>query len=497
MGMRLQNSFHGLCLFASIIALAPACESPTPAPLTQRSGIASAGVDAPPPAKKGFDGLGCMTDDECESGHCNNRVCCAKGDCCKVTEDCALDTKDSVVCEDSATCQGSRGTVACNTSYRCVISEGGTPDDSGCTKETEASDCGFYKSAFCNGTRDQREPTCPTACTTNDDCDMDAHCAGNQCIANLPDGGACTADGDCMNGHCNHGFCCAKGDCCAVDTDCDPAMYSAPPSCTDMAMCQGARMVPACVDSMCEQRMEDDDTACDRNVIANACGDLPVKCRGGADQKPPPPCATGTCGGFAASTCNEGAFCWQNRCQPDQPDGESCTNDASCQSGHCQNNVCCSEGECCTSDDQCPPIGMCMDARTCQGKRQDRHCDVDHGTCANNPGMLADDDSSCSGRPTGLNCNLNFARPCTAAVDQQPPSMENGGCIPCTTTPVCPPGAGALIPRCGGCAPNATGPMTVDGEMIPAMCGTGITRPNDVAVGCSGVGRTCTGGVCQ
>lgn len=483
-------------------ALVSACQSPSTVPLTDRPNLVTAagggqaaGGSQAAPVKKGFDGLACKGDEECESGHCSNKICCSRGDCCKVAEDCGVDTKDSLVCDDSATCQGTRGSVSCTTAYRCAVMEGGIQDDSGCNAKTEADDCGLYKSVFCDGTKDQKAPKCPDACTTNDECDEGAHCAGNKCIANLPNGGACTADTDCMGAHCDHGFCCAMGDCCMADTDCDPTKYSAPPSCTDPKMCQGTSMAPACMDNQCGTRMSDDDSACDRNVISDECGGLPVKCRGGADQQAPPPCATGTCGGFGRATCNEGAFCWQGKCTPDQPDGESCTVDDSCQSGHCANNVCCSEGDCCTSDDQCKPVKMCTDPSNCKGQRQEFHCDVEHGKCEKS-GEPKEDSSSCVGQVAGTDCGLNPPARCTAAEKQEQPPKS--ACPRCTTTPTC----------TGGCYPF--GPTTCVAPPTPsAMACMGTTPPPNCGktyecgsglplkpVGCTFGATKCTAGIC-
>lgn len=483
--------------------LLTACETTSIAPLpTRMDAIGIGGNAATPVVEKVASGVTCEADADCESDHCSNHVCCSKGDCCKVVADCGFDPKNSLVCDDPATCQGTRGTVMCSSSHRCVVMEGGEDDDSGCTAMMEADDCGLYKSSFCSGTKTQTAPKCIDTCASNDDCDMGAHCADSKCITNLPDGGACKADTDCASAHCNTGLCCKEGDCCMLDTDCDPTKYGTPPTCTDTAMCQGSRGVAACMENKCGTRMADDDSACDRNVVANACGDSPVKCRGGADQPPPPPCATGTCGGFfGGSTCNEGAFCWQGKCVPDQPDGESCVDDKSCQGGHCANNVCCAGGDCCTSDDQCPAVRTCDQPGMCQGKRQERHCDVPHGVCEKT-GMPVDDDSACVGKPPTVDCGMNFVIPCSAAPDQTPP-MAPAACVPCTTTYVCEPSQGTFHIECPGmCATmvSPARPPTGGSGGDPGawgMCLDKTTPKKPQPVGCSLGATSCQVGVCK
>jgi hypothetical protein len=213
----------------------------------------------------------------------------------------------------------------------------------------------------------------------------------------------------------------------------------------------------------------DDDSACERNVIANPCGDGPaVKCQGVAQQVAPPPCATGTCGSlFAADSCNKEAFCYQSKCIPDQPNGEGCTGPEACQSGHCENNVCCTEGDCCENDSQCPAVKTCTNAGACEGKRQEKHCDTDKGVCMND--AMVDDDSGCMGQVAATDCGLNLPATCTGAEQQTMP--------PTTSCPAC-----LLVPICGGGLTYVIG-MDMCGRYVPTDGGlpmldtTSLERP--------------------
>jgi hypothetical protein len=394
------------------------------------TGIAGSGPSATGSA---VDGEPCTGDPDCQSGHCSNQICCASGDCCLTEADCPSNDGTTALCEESDECQGTRGAVMCSR-FRCRTRDG-VEDDSGCDAKTEADDCDLYASVFCTGEMDQEAPECPDYCSDDTACDMEAHCFEGECVSDVPNGGECTLDSECASGHCNGGLCCASGNCCREATDCPEAQYSTPPVCVDAATCQGTRGGPACEDSQCTVADMEDDTGCDRTVVADMCGEGPdVKCRGGVDQGAPPPCATGTCGGgfFMMASCNEEAFCWENECLPDQPNGEGCTGPESCQSNHCENNVCCDEGgDCCENDSQCPPVPICGDLVTCQGERQERYCDTMRGVCAN--GMIFDDDSSCEGMTSTKDCELNAQPMCTAEEEQ----ADAPPCVRCINLPRC------------------------------------------------------------
>jgi hypothetical protein len=420
-------------LFALTLSLF-ACDTPPLYPMVPGIGVmAGAGTGSSiPDMFTAADGQPCTDDGECESGHCNHQICCASGDCCLTETDCAADDGQAAVCDDESKCQGTRGEVMCR-NFRCRVRDG-VEDDSACNDTVEADDCGAYIAVMCTGEATQDRPTCVDSCTDDSQCDEEAHCAEGKCVEDFQPGDKCMASNECSTNYCNRGVCCAGGDCCREDIDCDPAVYTTSAVCQDASTCQGMAGRPACQASQCVTTMVEDDSGCDRTAVANDCGEgADVRCRGGAEQGPPPPCATGTCGGFLmAASCNDEAFCWQGDCLPDQPNGEGCENADACQSGHCSNNVCCDEGgDCCENDSQCPPLPDCHDLVTCQGTRQDRFCDTRAGTCAN--GMVAEDDTGCGMMMSTKDCGQNLQPLCTAAEEQEdaPP------CVRCTNLPRC------------------------------------------------------------
>jgi hypothetical protein len=179
---------------------------------------------------------------------------------------------------------------------------------------------------------------------------------------------------------------------------------------------------------------------------------------------------------FGDAECAKDAFCWQGNCLPDQPNGESCTAAGACQSGNCQNGVCCSEGDCCESDAQCPAVKTCDDTVMCQGKSQLRHCDTGQGVCVNDE--IVDDDSGCGGRPSTRECGRNLAPLCGMAEEQ----ADAPACVRCTNLPRCVETIQKVIT-----VPSGT-------TTVP-MC---VSYVSDIPVGCE-LGATCNSatGVCR
>ncbi len=81
-------------------------------------------------------------------------------------------------------------------------------DDSACLSSTLSDECGPYPTIYCDGGVTQSDPPCPTSCTTDAQCDTNAHCEGGTCQADKADGGSCTAGSWCTSGQCVDGVCC-------------------------------------------------------------------------------------------------------------------------------------------------------------------------------------------------------------------------------------------------------------------------------------------------
>ncbi len=202
--------------------------------------------------------------------------------------------------------------------------------NSSCTKH---SDCPY---GGCNLAAGKCEDD--RMCLDVANCDPDSENPSNSiCKADLPYGYPCDEDRDCKNyadpaldGHCQNGYCCLTGDCCAIDLggSCDPQQYPhgcpnrmvcptpSPPSgywaasvCDDQSTCQGHRVEAVCNATFtCGSMDVPDDRGCTADMVANECGwYVSVYCNGQENQTPP------TC----PTTCSVDAGCDPNaHCDP-------------------------------------------------------------------------------------------------------------------------------------------------------------------------------------
>ncbi|MBJ75143.1 MAG: hypothetical protein CMN31_28075 [Sandaracinus sp.] len=385
------------------------------------------------------NGSACDEDSDCESNYCDNGFCCGMGaTCCAEDMDCPGYPGEGTVCDTPADCDGSRGVVQCNdTTYECETLSG-VDDDTACDDSVLADDCGTFRDIYCDGSADQPRPRCPSSCTTDAECDDNAHCDAGFCFPDLPGGEACDEASDCISGYCGNGFCCDSGDCCRTATDC-PGSYGSPAECDDARACAGTRDAAVCIDNQCRTEFDvADDSACTSSIVADECGFYPaVRCTGGVDQTSPM-CAT-SCSGDAE--CDDAAHCDGGVCVADLPDGEACDEASDCISSYCGNGFCCDSGDCCSRDSDCPASygepSVCAIPSQCQGQRRDPVCNP--GTSRCETGGLVDDDSGCAGIEAN-SCGLFPAVDCTAMTSQ--PTDQAGLCASsCTMDGDCDPGA--------------------------------------------------------
>jgi hypothetical protein len=290
-----------------------------------------------------IDGSVCDEPSDCQSGHCNNNICCSGGDCCRTPSDCPSSYGTPAMCDVPSLCQGHRDAPTCLSSV-CDTAED-VDDDSACTAVTLASDCGLFPSRFCAGGSDQTPPMCAGMCAADSDCDAAAHCDAMNCVADVGDGTACDEDSDCAGAHCQNGFCCASGDCCATAANCAISTYATASVCNTPTTCQGTRRDPVCsATSQCGiGPAVDDDSGC-TGITSNACGLYPsIACTSAMSQPTDQPglcpmsCTTST-------DCDGGAYCMGGVCLPRGGTGDACTSTGQCDAG-----LTCADGVCCTT----------------------------------------------------------------------------------------------------------------------------------------------------
>jgi hypothetical protein len=402
------------------------------------------------------DGVACGDASDCASGHCQNGYCCASGDCCRQPDDCPAGFRQAPTCGVTADCQGTRRDA------RCIDAMCGTSapieDDSACSASTLARDCAPNVPTFCTGAATQSAPLCESGCDADADCLDGYHCDG-RCVPNVTDGGQCDEDTDCAGGHCQNGFCCASGDCCSAAADC-PAAYRDPPTCLDTVTCQGERIDAVCNSrNQCDSQTAQDDSGCDINTEANACGPYrSAYCRGTIQQAPPQcpfACA-------ADSECDSGFHC-DVVCVPNMPTGGFCDEDSDCGSGHCTNNVCCVGGDCCNRASDCPSsyfgAPKCDFPSTCQGTRDAAVCT--NFVCGKVSGSA--DDSACAANIVANTCGAYPSVSCNGGTDQLQPQCATT----CDTNAQCDTNA--------FCDNRTCKPKKVDGEACAenAQCAGG------------------------
>jgi len=364
------------------------------------------------------DGAQCDEDSDCTSEHCAEGLCCDEGDCCLEGADCPALYSAAPACNAAVTCQGVRVDAQCKD---FVCSSLVVDDDTACTAETEADDCGAFLSVFCTGAADQTAPDCKQSCSSDVDCDPKAHCDGI-CLGDLADGSHCNEDSDCASGHCEHGLCCQEGDCCLAAASC-PGQYKSYPECDDDSTCTGHRVDPTCVDYMCGSLEVEDDSGCGWWTVADDCGPfVEVSCSGAVDQETP--LCPVTC--VADDECDSAAHC-DGTCLWDLAAGKACDEDSDCQSEHCQNGFCCATGDCCSLAADCPAqytqAAQCLEEDTCQGERLEPACQAH--ACVSVP---APDDSACTAGTQTLDCAPYGPVFCTGEATQEAPQCP-AGCL--------------------------------------------------------------------
>jgi|GEM_PF-4629581 len=353
------------------------------------NGINSSTQDISIQISKMINGEICDNDSDCEINHCENGFCCGSGVCCATSSDCSDTFNTDPTCDNTFTCQGIRKEKSCGTNFQC---ESNTVDDDSACSNVYTQECDYYSNHACSGLSEQTTFSCPITCADNTNCDNNATCFNSHCVAKFNDGDNCNVNEDCDSNHCQNGFCCDSGDCCFDSSAC-PDSYKTDPVCDDTTSCQGSRVDKICTkDNKCDSQKIEDDSAC-TTLQKEECGYYKDNsCSGETDQQIFE-CST-TC--IIEADCDNDATCVDNLCVPKLNDGETCSKDDDCGSGHCENGFCCESGDCCNQGSDCPNEytyqSICDYPETCQGHGKTAECSTKH-QCSSKE---IDDDSACN-----------------------------------------------------------------------------------------------------
>ncbi|HEY6475136.1 MAG TPA: hypothetical protein VI456_01060, partial [Polyangia bacterium] len=459
-------------------------------------------------------GVVCGGDNECDSGHCADGVCCSTacgGACQSCNQVGALGIctptpagqghplclqKDPSTCGTTGVCDGKGGCLdyPANTpcgDATCLGPTSGTSartcDGLGTCLQPNPFSCGSF--ACANG-------ACKESCTEMIDCAPGHACtipSGQKegSCGQKVNGQSCTADADCVSVHCADGVCCATT-CTGACKSC--AVAGSLGTCTNIAA-GGADPHTVCKDltaAMCSTDGKCDGNGACRNYAAGT------------------PCAPQSCSGSSytqASTCSTAGKCVQpavTSCTPYQCNGDTCyaacTDDtqclspftcgmggisscgkkglgqpcssaSQCQSGQCAQGVCCNSscGTACHACNIVGNLGTCVGV-TASTDPQGMCAAAAQSTCGNT-GQC--ESGQCAKWPSGAQCQAAVCGGGSPATLLTPASKCDGA---------------------GDCASQAS-------QSCPGVCASGACTFQAQGGVCAStsqcaIGLTCVAGIC-
>ncbi|MBW2454643.1 MAG: hypothetical protein JRI68_09035 [Deltaproteobacteria bacterium] len=473
----------------------------------------------------------CDDNDECDvehepagtscTGSGDERVCDGEGTCveCMVTDDCdGSDLCDNQMCvPPTCTDQQLNGT---ETDVDC----GG--DDCAPCANTEgclvAGDCqsGFCDSLFC------------APCADENDCQGAEYCDTQVCQPQKADGIGCSADIECLNGHCpgQDQVCCdtacnATCEACQAaktgGTDGTCALVTATDDfdgeCNDQGAASCGSDGTGCSGNAPECILYDNQTSCAPPTCSNNTEQPESFCDGSGTCNTPGtnPCSPYTCDGNGTACrtdctvptdCTSGNTCLIGSqstgiCGTPQALGDPCAFDFECQNNTCRDGVCC-DGNCAGTCRSClmaetglPANGMCGDIL--DGQDPLSECQSPSGDVCNGQGGCRCNDTIHNGDESDTDCGGSICdycpvgATCTAASDCVNGNCpaQDGVCCDAPCTGLC---EACLAWKSTASADGICSPMT-PGQNYDNECTA--DQANCVAAYCDGVPGQC--GVAQ
>ncbi|HXJ18822.1 MAG TPA: hypothetical protein VMT03_01210, partial [Polyangia bacterium] len=352
--------------------------------------------------------------------------------------------------------------------------------------------------------------------------------------ATIDVGKSCSCDGECLSGHCVEGVCCSTAcslgcqTCSAPDAMGSCVMRPAGAAPRTGASCPVASPATCGLDGFC-----DGAGGC-RKYLGNTCmhgtcsGDAVVgafACDGTGQCKPGVTlmfCLPYTCDQYtgacydeceSAAMCQSGGACdFSDASCGQAQNGQPCTKDSGCTSGHCTDGVCCNSAcnGACTSCNSPGRVGVCFPIA--DGKPDPRGICKDQGTSSCGHDGTCDGVGGCENYPRDTVClapsctgnRLNTAGTCDGLGTCRPPGVLNchpflcdsGACTnTCKTNDDCDSPA---VCQNGTCGPKPPGfACTADAECGSGHCVDGVCCDSACTGSCMYCALAASPGHCQ
>jgi hypothetical protein len=443
-------------------------------------------------------GADCSSEIECESGFCEQGICCnaACTDACKACNlvgtlgfctavpDGTPDPQEKCQATEKQSC----GTTGACRAGACDYVEKGTICISaacaGSSSQTPASTCDgrgkcMTPADVSCGTFLCSNNSCLSTCKSDSDCVSPNTCVNNSC-GRKPNGATCTGGTQCASGFCTEGVCCnsacsdgtsgslcmsckvtgAVGTCTAVPSgQSDPkqrcvASKASSGDCSNDGTCNGKGACrpwstsTGCRQATCSGSTFTPAANCDGN---GSCSTVyPWKCDPYKCNSTSPSCLW-TC--TSSNDCVSGETCLQtnNRCGTTLANGQPCKAGSDCASGNCVGGACCSANSCfidgaCRADGATNPNNACQQCTPATSTTA--WSPKENGTTCNDGNACTQTDTCQAGKCTGSNpvvCKAqdqcHNAGTCDPSTGCSNPAKENGaecddGNV-CTQTDTC------------------------------------------------------------
>ena len=326
-------------------------------------------------------------EDECTSEDPCKKKSCTTGGCLEGNQ------PPGMPC-DSASCSGHivTGSKTCDGSGGCSASGGSGPCPGG---------------FICAGATQ-----CKSNCFNNSDCQPGLYCATTACLPLKSSGQVCLQNSECSSNHCNNGYCCDSGACCATSSNCDDGDVCTNEACSATFQCVATPNTATCAAATCNGLVwwspkicangacttggEAQDCSgpnpcnvyhctpngCQTTDAAAGVQCMAASCSGNLLTQARTCNAAGACsvGGVSAPCpdylscldatqcrtecttnghCVTGHFCANGQCLAKQPQGGACAANGECLSAYCDSGLCCDSGTCCGEDSDCADTNPC------------------------------------------------------------------------------------------------------------------------------------------